>query len=84
MARTIKFYHNNKSIYTAQNLIWRDNSKCIHAHTYTQAPAHTSIFFSLVAIFKKNKLLPNHNKIQIKRDKMGKGVGGGGSYWYVV
>ena len=46
MARNIKFYHNNKSIYTAQNLIWRDNSKCVHAHTYTQAPAHTSTFLS--------------------------------------
>ena len=28
---------------------------------------------NIVAIFKKIKLLPNHNKIQIKRDKMGKG-----------
>ena len=40
--------HNNEHIFVAQNLAWRDYSKCIHAHTHTQAPPHMSILLVIV------------------------------------
>ena len=57
----------NNNIYAAQNLVWRDYCKCIHAQIYTQAPAHKSMLTIQKIIHSQIKQITNRDLWQGKR-----------------
>ena len=58
--------NNNWTIYTVQIIVWNDYCKWIHAHTYSQAPAHSSMLTIHNLIYNQLKQITNRNLRQRK------------------